>query len=87
MSAPSRFQPFFPCLPDYSTWEDWLGNVIIYYGQHNIMTTSELDWKDGAHHIAQSESFGAYPVPSPDVYENWQDWAKEFTEIINGPSH
>ena len=51
------------------------------------MTTSELDWKDGAHHIAQSESFGAYPVPSPDVYENWQDWAKEFTEIINGPSH
>jgi hypothetical protein len=27
-----------------------------------------------------------YPVPSPDTYQNWQDWAIEFTEIINGPS-
>jgi hypothetical protein len=27
-----------------------------------------------------------YPVPLPDTFDTWQDWAKEFTEIINGPS-
>lgn len=86
MSAPN-FQQFFPCLPDYMEWDNWIGNVIIYYGQHNIMATPEIDWKLAATYIAQSETFGAYPVPSPDLYENWQDWAKDFTETINGPSH
>lgn len=51
------------------------------------MTTPEINWRDAAQHIAQSETFGAYPVPSPDVFENWQDWAQNFTEVINGSSH
>jgi hypothetical protein len=87
MSGRSPFQQFFPFLPDYSTWDDWVGNVIIFYGQHDIMTTPEEHWQEGAQHIAQSETFGAYPVPSPLTYDNWQDWAREFTEIINGKSH
>jgi hypothetical protein len=33
-----------------------------------------------------SETFGTYPVPSPDTYTTWQEWAREFTTIINGPS-
>lgn len=82
-----QFQQFFPVLPDYMTWEDWNGNLLIYYGQRNIEVDSELDWRAGAYNIVQSPIFGRYPVPDPSTFETWQDWAREFTEIINGPSY
>ena len=85
MSAPN-FQQFFPVLPDYMSWEDWTGNVVLYYGQKNIEFSPEDSWQQGAMNIVQSETFGAYPVPSPFTYDSWQDWAREFTEIINGAS-
>jgi len=85
MSAPN-FQQFFPCLPDYMTWEEWNGNLYIYYGQKNLVLSPEENWKDGAMNIVLSETFGTYPAPNPDVYDNWQDWAREFTTIINGVS-
>ena len=81
-----NFQSFFPCLPNYMSWEDWNGNLAIYYGQKNIEFSPEEDWRYGAMNIVQSETFGRYPVPNPDTYETWQDWALEFTAIINGPS-
>ena len=85
MSAPN-FQQFFPCLPDYMAWEDWLGNVVIYYGQKNIELTNEENWQQGAMNIVQSETFGTYPVPNPITFDNWQDWALAFTEMVNGSS-
>lgn len=79
-------EQFFPFSPSYSTWEDWNGNLIIWYGQETIPHTSEANWKDTANNIAQLPTFAAYPVPSPANFENWQDWANEFTQIVNGPS-
>ena len=87
MSAPSNFQQFFPCVPDYMDWENWNGNLAIFYGQKNIEFSTEENWRYGAMNIVQSETFGIYPVPLPDTFETWQDWAREFTEIINGPSN
>jgi len=81
-----NFQPFFPVLPDYMTWENWNEELVIYYGQKNIVISPEETWRDAAMNIVQSQSFNRYPVPNPDVYETWQDWAMEFTKIINGPS-
>lgn len=86
MSGPN-FQSFFPCLPDYMSWEDWNGNLLIYYGQRNIEVASADNWREGAMNIVQSPVFGRYPVPTPDTYQNWQDWAYEFTNIINGPTN
>jgi hypothetical protein len=86
VTTPS-LQPFFPYIPDYTNWEDWTGNMIIHYGQENIMLSSEEDWKEGALNMAKMEKFGSYPVPNPEFFENWQDWAKEFTLIINGRSY
>ena len=80
------FQEFFPCLPEYMSWEDWNGNLIIYYGQETIPYSEELFWQDTAKNIAELPTFAAYPVPDPDRYPDWQTWAKDFTEIINGPS-
>ena len=83
MSFP-QFQNNFPCVPDYMSWEDWNGNLAIYYGQRNIEFAPEESWRDGAMNIVQSPIFNRYPVPTPDTFETWQDWAREFTLIING---
>jgi hypothetical protein len=56
MSAPSNFQGFFPCVPDYMTWDDWNGNLAIYYGQKNIKFANEENWREGAYDIIKSES-------------------------------
>jgi hypothetical protein len=81
-----RFQKFFPVLPDYMSWDDWNGNLAIYYGQKNIKFSPEENWREGAMNIVNLESFSSYPVPNPDLYGTWQDWAREFTLIINGPT-
>ena len=83
----SQFQQFFPVLPDYMSWDEWNENLLIYYGQRNIQLSPEEDWRIGAYNIVQSPVFGRYPIPDPDTFNTWQDWAMEFTTIINGPSY
>jgi hypothetical protein len=80
-------QQFFPFVPELSSWEDWNGNFIIYYGKLNIPHTSEENWKDTASLIASTFTFSAFPIPDPDTFENWQDWANEVSLSINGKSH
>ena len=79
-------QQFFPFSPTNMSWEDWNGNLIMYYGEEPIPYSPEIDWKVTASNVAQLPTFASYPVPIPETYENWQDWALEFTLIINGPS-
>jgi hypothetical protein len=78
---------FFPFLPNHSTWEDWNGNLIMWYGQEPIPANSELNWKETARSVSQLITFQPYPVPNPEDFGTWQEWALEFTQIINGPSH
>jgi len=89
MSAPKRLSvgQFFPCVPDMMSWEDWNGNMAIYFGSQNVMFAPEKNWKAAAQQMSSMAAFEPYPVPSPDHFENWQDWANEFTLIINGPSY
>lgn len=69
------------------SWDDWNGNMAIYFSQEHIMFAPEEDWRSVAHHMSSLAVFETYPVPSPDNFETWQDWADEFTLIINGPSY
>jgi hypothetical protein len=80
-------QPFIPFTPDYMSWEDWNGNMIIYFGQVNIPHTDEANWKQTADVLCSTLLFSAYPLPDADRYDNWQDWAMEVTTIVNGKSH
>ena len=80
------FQQFFPFTPNGMSWEDWNGNLIMFYGEEPIPYNLEINWKETAKNVGQLATFEVYPVPNPEAYENWQDWALEFTEIINGPS-
>jgi hypothetical protein len=85
MSDPN-FQQFFPCTPNDMSWEDWNGNFIIYFGQEPIAYHPEDEWQIAAAQIASLPTFAVYPVPMPDRFEKWQEWAIEVTEIINGQS-
>jgi hypothetical protein len=86
-SKGTSVQQFFPFTPDYMSWEDWNGNFILWYGQENIPAHPEDNWQAVANHIASNEAFASYPIPVADRYENWQDWAKDVTTIINGPAY
>lgn len=77
---------FFPFIPAGSDWQSWNGNLAMFYGQEPIPYMPEDSWKIVAKNVAQLPTFSAYPVPDPELFQNWQDWASEFTLIINGPS-
>jgi hypothetical protein len=75
---------FFPYLPIHTTWEEWNGNVTMYYGSQPIPHVAEDSWKDAANCMIALPIFDQFPLPDPKLYENWEDWANEFTLIING---
>ena len=75
---------FFPYAPDYMSWEDWTGNLLVFYSENPIPFHSEEDWMMTANALAGLSTFSKYPVPTPETFPDWQSWAKEFTLIING---
>ena len=77
---------FFPFIPSGMEWENWNGNLAMFYSEEPIpYVIDEKDWKMVAKNVSQLPTFEVFPVPDPDLYANWQDWAFEFTLIINGP--
>lgn len=80
------FQDFFPFIPQNMTWEEWNGNLLIFYSQEPIPYHQEPDWKITAKNVAQLPTFMPYPVPDPERFDHWQDWANEFTLIVNRPN-
>jgi hypothetical protein len=79
-------QDFFPFNPSNMSWENWNGNLIMYFGAQPIPYTGESDWKVTAKNVSQLPNFSVYPVPDPDLFDKWEEWATQFTMIINGPS-
>lgn len=79
-------QSFFPINPQYMSWEDWNGNFLHYFSEEPIMYAPEERWKDVAKNIGQLTAFESYPVPDPDTFGSWQDWAIAFSLILNGSS-
>jgi len=79
-------QKFFPFVPDYMSWEDWNGNMLVFFDEEPIPYNTEEDWLITANNVAQLPSFASYPVPSGDTFPDWQSWAREFSLIINGPT-
>ena len=85
MATPvSKFQKFFPFVPQYSSWEDFNGNLILYYGQELIAYSPEDAWRNTANGLAETATFSSYPLPNPEIYNTWQEWAAEFVLIVNG---
>jgi hypothetical protein len=75
-----------PFSPNYMSFEDWNGNFVQWYGREPLPINTEENWKDTAYQIMALPTFAVYPVPSPDGFETWQDWANVLTESVNGPT-
>lgn len=79
-------QEFFPFNPNGMSWENWNGNLVMYFAAQPIPYNSEEDWKITAKNVAQLPNFSVYPVPDPELFDKWDEWATQFTMILNGPS-
>lgn len=82
----NAYQQSFPFSSEFSRFEDWNGNFIIWFGEQNIPYNNDERWKETAKVIASTSFFEVYPIPFPDTFERWQDWADEVAMIINGTS-
>jgi hypothetical protein len=80
-------QKYFPFSPDHSTWDEFNGNLFLYYGEFNIIRSNEEHWAETAQGLNQTPAFATYPVPNVDTFANWQDWARAFITVVNGPSY
>lgn len=86
MSVPS-IQPHFPFVPDYMSWEDWNGNLAVFYGEENVIFSDGDNWQTTAESMSSMTAFAAYAIPDPARFDNWQDWALAFTQTVNGESY
>jgi hypothetical protein len=80
-------QKYFPFSPDHSTWDEFNGNLFLYYGDQNIISSKETDWAQTAKGLCSNAAFATYPVPDVDTFPDWQSWARAFITIVNGPSY
>lgn len=72
-------------IPLNATWEDWNGNMVHYFGEEPIpYIPHEEEWKTVAMAVIGLPTFSVYSPPSPDLYNNWQDWALAFRTAVNG---
>lgn len=71
-------------LPDYSTWNDWNGNLILYFAEQQFPDLPEAQWKAVANAVTTNPVFDKFAVPSPELFEDWREWARELTTAVNG---
>jgi hypothetical protein len=71
-------------LPDYSTWDEWNGNLVHYYAEQGFPVLPEDQWMDVARAVCYNAVFDRYSVPSPETFTSWQNWARALTESVNG---
>ena len=82
----NAYQVSFPFSSQFSNFDDWNGNFIIWFGEQPIPYHTEKDWRQTASAIAALSFFEVYPIPHPDTFKTWQEWADEVALIINGAS-
>lgn len=71
-------------LPTDMEWDNWNGNLLHYYGEEPIPYVSEDNWTVVADYLAGLATFANYSIPNSTGYQEWQLWAKDFIESVNG---
>lgn len=71
-------------LPDYSSWEDWNGNLLHYFSEQQFPFLPEDQWREVAQSVTVNPVFDKYAIPNPETVETWQEWASGLITAING---
>jgi len=75
-----------PQSPVGVSWEDWNGSMLHYFGEEPLPMVNEENWKLFALTMSSLTTFSAYGLPDPEELEDWREWVKLITTVINGPS-
>jgi hypothetical protein len=57
-----------------------------YAAQQLSINTSEEEWKQWAAGLKAIDVFVNEGIPSPEIYENWQDWVQALVGAVNQPT-
>ena len=57
--------------------------VEAYAAQQLSINTPEEEWKQWAAGLKAIDIFVNEGIPSPEIYENWQDWATALVGAVN----
>lgn len=70
--------------PKYHTFESWSALMIEGYAAQQLqMNVSEENWYEFAAGMMAIDIFQNESLPSPYLFENWQDWAQALVGAVN----
>lgn len=75
-----------PFLAQDSTWENWNGSMLHYFGEEPLPMVSEENWSQFASSMQSLSTFSVYGIPGPDEFTDWRDWAESVILAVNGPT-
>jgi hypothetical protein len=69
--------------PRYHTWNGWASLICEQYAAQSLgLPPEEKYWRVWADAVKGIDLFARNGIPSPDIYEHWQDWAAQFSSIM-----
>jgi hypothetical protein len=72
--------------PGDSSWEDWNGSFLQFFGEEPISYNTEENWLDTPYSILSLTTFANYGLQDPSIYNTWQEWAESLISAVNGPT-
>lgn len=75
-----------PFIAGASTWEDWNGNMLHFFGEEPLPYVPEQNWREFGQAMLTLSTFSSYAIPSPNNYADWRDWVSATITAVNGPT-
>jgi len=73
--------------PRFQTWDDWASLMCeAYAGQQLMIPSGENGWKEWAAGLKAIDIFSNDAIPSPYIFDKWQDWVMAMVGIVNQPA-
>ena len=70
--------------PRYHSFESWAALMCeAYAGQQLEIPDERTDWKAFAVGMKGIDVFSNEAIPTPYIYEHWQDWAQAVVNAVN----
>jgi hypothetical protein len=70
--------------PRYHTFESWASLMCEAYAAQSLQIAgSEDNWKAWGAGLKGIDVFANEAIPSPYIFENWQDWAEAVVNAVN----
>jgi hypothetical protein len=72
--------------PSLHSIEEWSADLVTYLARYGVdNATTEAEWKQWASNIQSLPYIGSRGLPSPDSFDDWRDWARQFNYLIERP--